>query len=303
MAKSSISTMWAIGRFDRAADFVAAARGIGFDKIELNHQVTDGMLQEYVALQSQGKAEISSVHAPCPKWEHRGTEVLPELSTLDEAQRLAAVGIIRRAIDVAAQLKASAVVVHCGRVEISGDLERALRRLFSKGQAGTEEFRQARTAIQEARAARSRPFLEATIRSLKEVAGYAAARGLKLGLENRYHYHEIPLPEEMQTILDNVDRSTVFYWHDVGHAHDLELLGFSKQQDWLRAFRRHIVGMHLHDAVGLQDHKVAGAGEIDLDAVRSQVPEEALRVCEFASPASPEDVEAGYNYLKRLGFF
>lgn len=303
MAKSSISTMWAIGRFERAADFVAKAREIGFDQIELNHQVTEGMLQEYRALKAAGEVDVSSVHAPCPKWQPDGMGSLPELSSLDETIRVAAVDIIKRTIDVAVDLQAEAVVVHCGRVEIDGELERTLRRLYVEGRSSAEEYGQRKSELIAARASGSERHLEAAIASLKEVADYAAGAGVRIGLENRYHYYEIPLPDEMRTILDSLDSSTVFYWHDSGHAHNLAALRLVAVEDWLPAFRGETVGLHLHDATGLQDHRVAGVGEIDLAIVKQLAPPTALRICEFDRVASPEDVQAGYNYLKRLGFF
>ncbi len=295
--------MWAIGRFDRAADFMNEARDIGFDRIELNHQVPEGMLQEYYALKAAGAVGISSVHAPCPKWQSATSAPPPELSSIDEGERVAAVGIIKRAIDVAVDLQAEAVVVHCGRVEIDFELERTLRRLYRDGQMNTLDYQLAKEKLVTVRASKCEPHLHSVIASLKEIVEYAAVRGVKLGLENRYNYYEIPLPDEMRVILDMLNRFTVFYWHDFGHAHVLASLGLVGLENWLPKFHSRTLGLHLHDAVGLKDHRVAGAGGIDFAAVKPLVPSTALRVCEFDKVASPEEVQTGYNYLKQLGIF
>jgi sugar phosphate isomerase/epimerase len=39
-------------------------------------------------------------------------------------------------------------------------------------------------------------------RSLVELAEYASRLGIRLGLESRDHYHEIPLPDELDYLLD-----------------------------------------------------------------------------------------------------
>jgi len=40
-----------------------------------------------------------------------------------------------------------------------------------------------------------------------------------LGLENRYHDHELPGPDDFKVIFDKFKGAPVGYWHDTGHAH------------------------------------------------------------------------------------
>ncbi|MBI4318496.1 MAG: TIM barrel protein [Chloroflexi bacterium] len=303
VSKASLSTMWAIGRFDAIAGFIGAAHDVGFDEIELNHQVTAEMLQDVLVLRLAGKVMVSSVHAPVPKWALSDVRPVPQLSAVDEDERRLAGSITRQSIAMAARLRARAVVLHCGRVEIDLDLERRLRQLYGEGKVGTVEHDAAMARLTQAREKNKQPHLDAILASLKELAGYAAAMGLRLGLENRFHYYEIPLLDEMQVLLSQLDSATVFYWHDTGHAQNLQALGFLKHEDWLRAFGDRMLGIHLHDTVGILDHRVAGSGEIDFRLVKKFVPKDALRVCEFDPVASADDVKSGYQHLKQLGFF
>ena len=304
MSIYSLSTMWWVGRFNRAADFVSAAQSLGFDKIELNPQVTPEMLQEVLALVDAGKVEISSVHAPCPAWKGPGT--VPELSALDEGERVAAVGIIKDAVDLAKRVGASAVVVHSGRVDAGVDQERALRQLFDRGEKGTAAYQRLMRDLIRERAAVRRSHLDATARSLAEVQEYArriAPDGtVKIGLESRYHYYEVPLVDEMQTLLGSLDPAISCYWHDVGHAHNLEVLGFQAHEEWLKLLGPRMLGIHLHDAVLTADHRPVGTGEIDFRMVMGYVPRQTIRVCEFNSSWPYEAVEAAFRKLKDLRF-
>lgn len=302
MAKSSISTMWTIGRFERAADFVDRISDIGFSRVELNHAITPRTVDEFRALQTAGKVQISSVHAPCPRWD-RADGPLPEISALDNQVRDTAVGLVKRTIDLAVELGAEAVIVHSGRVEMDFELASKLRHLYEGGKLYSTEYQRAKSELVSARADARDKHLQATFNSIEEIAGYAARYGIQIGLENRYHYYEIPLPDELRMILDSLDGSTICYWHDFGHAHTLATLDLVSLDSWLPAFQRSTLGLHLHDAIGLLDHRAAGAGDVDFAVVKPWIPAEALRVCEFDQSMSEEDVRNGYNYLKQLGYF
>jgi sugar phosphate isomerase/epimerase len=138
-------------------------------------------------------------------------------------------------------------------------------------------------------------------RSLGELAEYAARVGIRLGMENRYHYHEIPLPDEVDELLNLGYADVVGYWHDVGHAQTLENLGFGPHEEWLRRFGSRIVGVHLHDIVGIQDHRAAGLGQMDWEMVARYLPADALRTCEFQKSNTPEQVAAGVECLAEKG--
>ncbi len=301
MADVSLSTMWAIDRFAAMPAFVEAARGFGFGLIELNHQVTPDMLQDIATLYLGSRVAVSSVHAPVPKWDGEGR--VPELSAIDEDERRVAVGLVRLTIATASRFGAAAVVIHPGRVEVGEDLERSVRQLYAQGLATSEQSVAAREELVQVREKKRSPYLDAALVSLRELSEYAAAAGLKLGIENRYHYYEIPLLDEVQMLLRELDASTVFYWHDVGHAHNLERLGFVRHEAWLRTLSQKILGVHLHDAIGTQDHRPAGVGEIDFALVRRFLPRDAIRVCEFDHSASPVEVKAGFEFLRQSGLF
>jgi sugar phosphate isomerase/epimerase len=151
----------------------------------------------------------------------------------------------------------------------------------------------------EQRAARCQPNLEAVRRSLEEMAGYAERGEIKIGLENRLYYTEIPSHEEIGAFL--ALHPNLFYWHDTGHAQAQANLGFAPHQGWLRAYGERMLGIHFHDIRGLRDHGIPGQGEIDFAGLAPYIPPEALRVCEFDYIYPPEEVVAGREHLVKAG--
>ena len=296
MSDIALSTMWAIGQFEKLADFFQAGQALGFAHFELNHGVDSAMLE---GLSLNGS--IASVHEPCPADVSAGT--LKErnwlISAEDEEERRRGVAAVEHSIDLAHELNAGAVIVHPGRVDVDPNLEFTLLALYRQGKAGRPEYAAARKRLVAARAARAAANMRSVRRSMLELAEYAARRGVRLGLENRYHYFEIPLPDELDELLHLGAGEIVGYWHDVGHAQVLENLGFGTHEEWLRRFAGQMVGIHLHDVVGVDDHRAAGLGEVDWSLVARYLPAGALRTCEFQPFNSPEQVRAALDLLRR----
>ena len=193
------------------------------------------------------------------------------------------------------------VIVHPGRVDIAPDLEAMVRDLYEQGRSSEPEYAQAKDQLVAARTLQAESNMRSVRRSLVELAEYAARMGVRLGLENRYHYHEIPLPDELDELLHMDCGDVVGYWHDVGHAQALENLGFGPHEEWLQRFAQRMVGVHLHDIVGLQDHLAAGLGRLDWELVARYLPKDALRTCEFQTSNSPQEVTAGVRLLVEKG--
>jgi len=291
--------MWGIGRFSPFAGFFATGRQLGFRCFELNHGVNTAMLE---GLDPQ-RYPIVSVHEPCPAdistHELKARNWL--VSSLIDDERRQGVLAVQRSIDLARELGAGLVVVHPGQVEIDLKLENELMALFRAGQTSTPQYAELRERLVAARAARVDAHLEAVQRSLAELAEYAGRAGVSLGLENRYYYHNIPLLDEMDLLLQRLDPERVGFWYDVGHAQTLDRLGFGRHEDWLLRFHDRMVGAHLHDVQGIDDHLPSGLGEVDWAMVAAHLPAGVLRTCEFRNSSLPEQVAAGLQFLAAHG--
>ena len=102
---------------------------------------------------------------------------------------------------------------------------------------------------------------------------YRASReGAQLAVETAYHPYELPRPPAMRNILDALSGEPVGAWLDTGHVSAQSHLGVANQASWIDAVRGRWLGAHLHDAVGLRDHLVAGIGTVDFAPALAALP-------------------------------
>jgi sugar phosphate isomerase/epimerase len=180
-------------------------------------------------------------------------------------------------------------------------MENELWDLFEAEQAQTPKYDEVKERLVAARAAQAEANLDAVRRSLVELAAYAGRAGIHLGLENRYHYLDIPLLDEMGALLEPMDAERVGFWYDVGHAQTLDNLGFDSHEEWLRRYAPRMTGVHFHDVKGIRDHHAAGLGEVDWDMVSAYIPANVIRTCEFQDHNTPGQVAEAIQFLADKG--
>lgn len=295
----SLSTMWAKGRFGHMADFAAKAQELGFTHIEANASISPRMLDELI----QTSVPISSVHSPCPSvLSSTGVPVtVLSLSSLDEAERMEATSFAKSTIDLASGLSANAVVLHMGEVPIDPDLQERLRQLYTEGQTQSEEYSQAGEELVYRRISQSPPYLDAAIKTLRELSAYGGQKGIMLGLETRLHLHEIPNLDEMAELLNEVPGHPVAYWHDVGHAEVQQRLGFGLHEQWLSRFKHRMIGIHLHGVRGVSDHQPPGKGDVNWEMVARYLPPGIVKVCEIGEWNDEQQMDRVVSFLQKEG--
>ena len=291
--------MWAKGRFSHMARFAIKARELGFTHIEANTSVSPRMFSELL----KTKIPISSIHAPCPAaLSSRGIPISNlSLSSLNESERMEAVSFTKQTLDLATSVKAKAIVLHMGEVSINLGLQDRLRKLYDKGYAQTKEYSQAKEELVCQRISKAPPYLGAARKSLQELSKYSRQKGIMLGLETRFHLHEIPNMDEMAELLEEVSESLVGYWHDVGHAEVQQQLGFSLHEEWLSRFRDRIVGVHLHDTFGISDHHAPGKGNMNWQMVAKYLSPGIVKVCEIGEWNNEDQVQDVVKFLQKEG--
>jgi HAD superfamily hydrolase (TIGR01662 family) len=293
---ASLSTMWGIKKFAAFSDFLIASRRLGFAYIELNHQVAPTMLAGF---DRKNGYRVSSVHEPCPAV--ISAEILKKqdllISSPVEERRLEGVNSIKRSIDLAHELGAGTVVVHCGQIQADGLQENELRDLFECGLVGSPEYQEKKERFEKLRASLVGPCLQALRKSLPELLEHAGKLNIRLGLENRYHILDIPNVDEMGELLNLAGPDRLGFLYDFGHARALDRLGFYPNEHWLQRYGNRIIGVHIHDVVGVTDHRAPGLGELDFRCLASWLPKDAFRTLELQGHNSPEQIK---NALKIL---
>jgi putative hydrolase of the HAD superfamily len=292
---ASLSTMWARKNFPALGDFFLAAGRFGFSTIELNHQINSEMLGSV----DLTKYTIGSIHEPCPADISMETLKARDwlISSPDEGCRQQGVAAVKRSIDLADKLSVRMLVVHAGSISLDMTLENKLRDLFNAKLTGSGEYQKIQNLMLEKRLKLSGLCLESVEKSLKELLDYAGRFGVCLGLENRYHYFDIPSQDELDLLLGLAGPEQIGFIYDVGHATAMDRLGFFPGELWLERFCARIYGAHLHDVIGIADHLAPGLGDVDFGKVASYLPVEAFRTLELLPTNTPEQVKDSLTYL------
>ena len=295
----ALSTMWGVDQDLPFNQTFELGRSAGFSCFELNPKVTPDLSNQW----NKNQFYISTLHDPCP-----AEFIINELkvndyviSSLDEACRKRGVDIARQTIDTACELGARSVVIHPGITLCDRSLERRLRTLFKTGKKNTSEYQM---VMQELIADRARvvpPLFDQVVKSMMEIIEYARPTGIEVGLENRYYFYDIPIPFELQVLLELCDEDWYGFQYDSGHAYTLNALGLFDHEEWLKRFGNRIIGAHLHDVQGIDDHQIPGTGDVDFKMIARYLPPTAFRSLEVAPRFSVDELRRGAEVLTHAG--
>lgn len=299
----ALSTSWNAASHTSGKELIFEIKALGFDEAELSFNLTPLMVNEIAELVSQHSISITSLHNYCPIPIGLPREIaLPDyyaMSSPKQDERESAVLNTKKTIETAARLGARAVVLHCGRVEIP-DKTREMIKIYSGGLKNPQEFLRLREQATEERSACAGKFLDNTLKSLEELNSYAAKHSVRIGIENRFYYREIPSLQEIGIILDKFKGSNIFYWHDTGHAQVMENLGFATHKEYLDRYSASLIGIHLHDIAGCNDHLAPGEGRFDFGMLRQYLKPDTINVIEAHRPANAETVRKSREFLNKI---
>ena len=292
----ALSTAWHLAQSEEPAEILRLTAELGFDGIELSSLSAEaaGALRE---LLNSEPLPVVSIHAPCPI-PYEGAARLDDLACTDDRRRRAAVDYTKRTIDLATDVGATAVVIHLGQVPVSIPQSAVVDAM----EQPNDQWRDLLARGLAERVAQVHRHLDLAIESLGDLTAHLHSSGVRLAVETRYEYNDVPNVDEFATILDRFSRQGVRYWHDVGHAHTQAVLGLATHQDYLDRYHAHLLGFHIHDAQGTRDHRPPGEGEIDFAALVPYLRPEHLRVLEVASRHPAQEVARSREYLKARGW-
>jgi len=294
-----ISTCWWHGTSLRGDDIIREAFDLGFHGVELEYRITGRTYQE-MKPELDKEMAILSLHNFFPLPDdlrvESGSGDLFLLSSDDRDERFSAVKYTTRTIEYANDLQCNAVVLHLGRVDMPDPSER-FKELFNGGNIESAEGRSFLKEQRRIRKSTHRKNLDFALFSLEKLNQVAERYGVFLGIENRYHFHEIPDFEEIGFILKEFKGSNLRYWHDMGHAQVQENLGICRQKELLEAYSYHMIGIHLHDIKGLDDHYSPGQGEMDFEKIKPFVKNDVIKIMEIHSKVERQALVQGREMI------
>jgi sugar phosphate isomerase/epimerase len=108
--------------------------------------------------------------------------------------------------------------------------------------------------------------------------------------------------DEYDAWFDKYDGAPIYLWYDFGHGAILDNLGLGDSSTLFERHSHRLLGLHLHDCRGIQDHIVPGTGDIDFAFVRPYLGPDVLRVLEYGQRVHPiVRIREGIEHLREVG--
>lgn len=300
----AVTSVWNISEKNDIAASLTQIKDVGFGAVEAGYNLTSQRLDEFFRLTRDQGIKIVSAHNFCPlppKGPRRYYCDYYRLSSqrLQEAQ--AALRFTEGTIDAAARMGIPVVVIHAGMVEVDHRRVRNLFDLYRQGKRETQEFADRKNEILMKRRELAPAFLATFAGALKDLLAYAAERQVILALENRYYPHEIPSVDEFEQLFSDFAAAGLAYWHDTGHAEVARCMGFISGDEYLGKFSPYLVGMHLHDVRGIDDHLAPFSGEVDFTRWEKYLKSDSLiKVVEAHPKATAAEMRFALEKLRQL---
>ena len=297
----SFSTCWNSGRHNAGDEMLREIKGeFGLDLIELGHGIRISLVPGIQKMFDAGEVRFSSLHNFCPL----PVEVLAALpdcyqfSAVYPQERGRAIKQTFQTIDFAARLGAPFVVLHLGAVKMQ-PITDLLVELAKDGEYLSRKYVRLKLRAVQKRERSAATYLQRVKDCLRRVIDYAASKNVRLGLENRRGYEEIPTEREFPALLDEMDSPQIGYWHDFGHAQIKENLAFLDHADWLRLIGPFTFGCHLQDCIWpAQDHQPPFTGHVNLEKLVPLLPSNCVFVWEMSPNKTADDIRRSVQIWK-----
>ena len=301
----AFSTCWNSGRHSAGDTMLLEIKGkLGFELIELGHGIRISLIPGIQKVFDAGEVRFSSLHNFCPL----PVEVMAaspdcyQFSAVHPQERERAIKQTFQTIDFAARLGAPFVVLHLGTVKMQPITDRLIE-LAKAGAYLSRKYVKLKLKAVEKRERIAPTYLERVKDCLRRIIDYAASKSVRLGLESRRGYEEIPSERELPALLDEINSPQLGYWHDFGHAQIKENLAFLDHAEWLRAIGPRAFGCHVQDCIWpAQDHEPPFAGDVDLEKLVPLLPSNCLFVWEMSPRKTADEIlQSVQDWKKRFG--
>ena len=301
----AFSTCWNSGRHSAGDTMLLEIKGkLGFELIELGHGIRISLIPGIQKVFDAGEVRFSSLHNFCPL----PVEVMAaspdcyQFSAVYPQERERAIKQTFQTIDFAARLGAPFVVLHLGTVKMQPITDRLIE-LAKSGEYLSRKYVSLKLKAVEKRERIAPTYLERVKDCLRRIIDYADSKSVRLGLESRRGYEEIPSERELPALLDEINSPQLGYWHDFGHAQIKENLAFLDHAEWLRAIGPRAFGCHVQDCIWpAQDHEPPFAGDVDLEKLVPLLPSNCLFVWEMSPRKTADEIlQSVQDWKKRFG--
>jgi len=240
---------------------------LGFELIELDHGIRMPLMPGIQKMFDGGEIRFSSLDNFCllPDEAAVASPGCYKFSAASVGERERAVTQTFQAIDLAGQLNAPFVVLHLGEVTMPPITDRLIA-MAKAGQYLSREYVRLKIKAVQERERHAPQYLQHVKDCLRRVIEYAGSKGVRLGIESRRAFEDIPTERELAELLDEMNSPQLGYWHDFGHSQIKENLGFIDHAEWLRAVGPRTFGCHVQDCIWpAREDQLPFTGAVDFE--------------------------------------
>ncbi len=264
----AFSTCWNNSRHSDGEKMIEEIVELGFSNIELSHGMTIAKLPGIQKAHERGIFTCAGVHNyfPSPVEVMIDAPDAYEFTSHRPFDRQRAMDMTLRTLDLAAQFKAQYLVLHMGSAPLNPKkFTRALTTTVSEGGQHDPAYVKAKLAFIKKREKVGPLYFQRAMEALEKIAERAAEVGVKLAVESRSRFEDMPTEREMIAMQDHfADHRWVGYWHDFGHVQLKHNLGLLDHVEWLEKIAPRIIGGHVHDVQWpARDHRVPYSGTLE----------------------------------------
>lgn len=269
--------------------------GLGFSNIELSHGMTVAKLPGIRKAFAAGKFVCSGVHNyfPSPVEVMIDAPDAYEFTSHRAFDRQRAMEMTLKTLELAAEFRAHYVVLHMGSVPMNPKkwTKRLTAHVAEQGRNGAD-FAKEKIAFVKKREKVAPLYFQRAIDALGQLGEKAAEYGVKLAVESRSRFEDMPTEREMIRLQDQfADHPWIGYWHDFGHVQLKHNLGLLDHVEWLQRISPHLIGGHVHDVQWPQrDHRVPFTGTLNYNDLLPHFPEGCPLVWELSPTRKSEEI-------------
>lgn len=269
---------------------------LGFPNIELSHGMTIAKLPGIRKAYARGLFTCSGVHNyfPSPVEVMIDAPDAYEFTSHRPNDRQRAMDMTFKTLEIAAEFSARYVVLHMGSVPLkSAKWTKPLTARVAAGEQLDPDYAKAKIAFVKKREKIAPLYFHRAIEALKAIAEKATELGVKLAVESRSRFEDMPTEREMIQLQELfVDNPTVGYWHDFGHVQLKHNLGLLDHSQWLEKMSPYLIGGHVHDVQWpARDHRTPFTGTLVYEDLLPYFPEGCPLVWELSPTREAAEIK------------
>lgn len=300
----AFSTCWNNSRHTDGEGMIAEIVELGFSWIELSHGMTVAKLPGIRRAFEAGMFRCAGVHNffPSPVEVMIDAPDAYEFTSHRAADRQRAMEMTKKTIELAGEFGARYVVLHMGSVPMRpAKWTKPLTEMVREGRGRSAGFVKAKLAMVKKREKLGPLYFQRAMNALEELIPLAEAAGVKLAVESRSRYEDVPTEKEMLRLQDHFgDSPWVGYWHDFGHVQLKHNLGITDHAQWLETVSPHLIGGHVHDVEWpARDHRVPFSGELAYAELLKWFPEDCPLVWELSPTREAAEIRSALERWRR----